>query len=63
MPADCPVTVLVPGATVAIEDRPLVHVPPGVMSLNEIVAPTHTSPGLGIVIPAGVALTVTFWMA
>jgi hypothetical protein len=59
VPALTPVTVpLVP--TVAIPVAPLLHTPPGVASLSDVVAPAHTT---GVpVIPAGAAgvvLTVT----
>lgn len=37
----------------------LLHVPPGVISPNEAVAPTHIFTAAAGVIPAGAALTVT----
>ena len=45
--------------TVAMPGDALLHVPPGVISPNEAVAPTHIFTAAAGVIPAGAALTVT----
>ena len=58
LPADIPVTVPVL-PTIVTNPSVLLHVPPDVPSPKVIVPPGHTSPGDGIVIPAGTGLTFT----
>ena len=57
VPADTPVTIPVPAPTEAIEVLLLLHVPPLVASLSEVVSPTQTL--LTPVIADGVGLTVS----
>jgi len=56
VPGATPVTTPVAATTVATGRFPLVHVPPEVESLNEIVPPTHTDVD-GAIIGVGVGLT------
>jgi hypothetical protein len=56
VPEDIPVTIPLLPPTVASSGLPLLHIPPGMMSLSVIVCPTHTF--VGPVIAAGDAITV-----
>lgn len=56
-PAETPVATPVTGSIVAIGVLKLLQVPPGVISLNVVVEPTHTT--ATPVIPAGKGFTVT----
>ena len=60
VPADTPVTIPVEDPAVATAVLPLLHAPPGVTSLNAVVAPIQTL--VAPVIPEGSGLTVTVTM-
>jgi hypothetical protein len=57
VPPETPVTTPVPEPTVATAVAKVLHVPPVVVVLNEVVAPTHTT--VVPVMDAGNAFTVT----
>lgn len=56
VPAAMPVTTPVDGATVATSRLPLLHVPPGMVLLSVVVAPSHT---LATPVDEGVGFTVS----
>lgn len=60
VPGATPVTTPVPETTVATEDVPLDHVPPGVASLRVVDAPTQT---VAVPVIGALALTVTGFVA
>ena len=59
LPADTPVTTPDVEFTVATLVVALLHTPPGIDSVNDCVAPTHTVPAPEIIPIAGNGLTVT----
>ena len=58
LPAALPVTIPVEEPTLAVEGLALVHVPPGVASVNVSSKPVHTVEDIGVM-AAGVVITVT----
>lgn len=54
-----PVTTPVEDPTVAVDELPLLHVPPGIELVSVIVAPAHTGPAPEMTMELTVAMAVS----